>query len=246
VNSVSIAVASTFTSNGKRTLSGSLIIQGVLRSGGKVWSADTAFDIESKEQKDVQYLTGRAVLLSPGSGLKYLRIEALEGDLGTVIRRALGGASPTWWVTGAPAEDPEGEVLRAPDPAILEEYVNAITIVEDLGVDRMDDKTKAYHYKVTLKPDILAALEREDSSSVGDFSAEGELWINAKDFSLRRAIWGLKNVESEIGMVDLHADINFSNFNRAPQITEPNGSIETLPLESIFAIFSASSLVPQN
>lgn len=243
VNSVSIAVASTFQTQGQKTLSGSMIIQGVLRAGGRVWSADTAFDIESKEATGSQYMTGRAVFISPGTGLQYLRIESLEGELGAKIKALLNTSSSMWWVTGTPKDNTDSEVIRAPDPAILEEYVNAIQIVDDLGIAKLEDKTKAYHYKVTLKPEVLAVLDPDDVSA-GDFIAEGELWINAKDFSLRRAIWDLSNVESEAGTVDIHADINFSNFNKAPQITEPNGSIETLPLESIFAIFSASSLVP--
>lgn len=236
VDSVSIALSGNVKTQGAPTLSGSIIVQSVVRSSGHAWSADASFNVESMGESGFTQANGRVVLVAPGNGQIYLRPESLDGMLGDRLKRVLTGSVNGWWVVG------EERAFEAPslvpDPAMLSAYGDAIDVMRDFGVTTSKEGRKQYHYAVALKSESLIALDGDTQEPTQDFSAQGELWIDAEDFTLSRATWDIQSVPSVMGPANVRVDATFSRYDRSPQIQSPAGTAATLHIESIFAIFS--------
>lgn len=234
VESVSVALSGNMKLESQPSLSGSIVVQGVVRSGGRAWSADSSFIVESTGGLGHTQASGRLVLVAPGNGQIFLRPESMEGMLGEAVRRTLTGSVSGWWVMG---EEQKVDVSsQTPDPDTLSAYADAIVVTENFGIQDGVDGDR-YHYKVELKPEAIAILD--PSADASELSATGELWIDTKTFVLTRAMWDIDGLRSEHGVARIHADALFTDYDSSPQIQGPVGSATTLPLESIFAIFSA-------
>lgn len=235
VESVSVSLSANFVTQSESSLSGSIVTQGVVRSGGRAWSADTSFIVESAEMLGAAQASGRLVLAAPGNGQVFLRPESMEGMLGEAVRRTLTGSLSGWWVVGE-EQKVDVSTTPTPDPNVLSAYADAIVVTQNFGIQEGagDD---LYHYKVALKPEAIAILD--PSADASTLSATGDLWIDAKTFVLARAVWDIDGLQSEYGTARLHVDVLFTDYDSSPQIRGPVGSAATLPLESIFAIFSA-------
>ncbi len=239
VESVAVSLSADVRTEETTALSGSVIMQAVIRSGGQAWTADTSFNVESAMSRGHERASGRLVFVSPGTGRTYVRLEAAEGVLGLLLRQSFTGSSTGWMVYG---EESASKPTRrqAPDPAMLSSYADALTVTEDLGTMKDSDGRTLYHYMVALKSETLSSMPDGGSiEAASGLSAKGEMWIDSSDFSLSRVIWNIRGVPTSLGLITLHADALFSDYNSASQIQTPVGTAATLPLESIFAIFSS-------
>lgn len=239
VESFAVSLSAEVSTIDETTLSGSFIVQSVIRSGGQAWTADTSFNVESSMQRGHERASGRLVLVSPGTGRTYLRLESAEGVLGQMLRRSFTGSVSGWMVYGEDSGS-KPSPRHAPDPVMLSSYADALAVTEDLGIVKADDGRTLYHYRVALKTENLSSLPSGGSADAAQgLTAEGEMWIDDLDFSLSRVIWSLKAVPTSFGNVNIHVDALFSDYDSASQIQSPVGTAATLPLESIFAIFSS-------
>lgn len=239
VESVAVALSVDLRTITTNTLSGSMIVQGVLRSGSQAWSADTSFNVESTMKRGHERASGRLQAVSPGRGQTYLRLESIDGALGDLVKKSLTGSMNTWMVYGTDSGT-KPALRQTPDPALLSSYADAIVVEENLGTEKDAEGRTLYHYRVTLKPETVSSLPQGGSvEEVSTLKANGELWIESSGFSLTRAKWSLSNVPTIFGPVILHIDALFSDYNAAPRVSPPTGSASILPLESIFAIFSS-------
>lgn len=236
LDSVAVSVSASFGTEGSSSLSGSLVAQGVLRNGGQAWSADAAFDTERTGRTGYKHASGRIIASVPGDGRTFLRFESLQGlDIKFPVLSSTGTTSG-WWVIGTESKPDAPTVAQtAPDPAVLDSYASALTVTENMGTQRGRDGTLQYHYRVKLDPSFMRSLAGSDTD---DATAEGELWISTVDFSLRRVQWVIGGLPTSSGPIGLRVDAAFSDQNRAPLVRRPTGSAATLPLDSIFAIFS--------
>ena len=238
VESVAVSLSADIRTEATTALSGSLVVQAVIRSGGQAWSADTSFHLESTMTRGHERASGRMVAVSPGTGRMYLRLESAEGVLGQMLRRSFTGSTNGWMVYG---ED-SGATLserHTPDPVVMSSYADALAVTENLGIVK-DNGRSLYHYRVALKPETLSSMPQGGTPEANQsLKADGEMWIDTKDFSLTRVIWNVSGVPTALGVIVLRADALFSEYDSAAQIQSPVGTAATLPLESIFAIFSS-------
>ncbi len=220
------------------SLSGSVVLQAIVRSGGRAWRADTSFDIESTMSRGHERASGRIVAVFPGNGRTFLRLESSEGVLGTLLRQSFTGSTSGWMMYG----EESGMTVRpraTPDPDYVLSYADAIVVTEDLGKTKNYSGRETYHYRVALKPEALLSIMQSQPIDVDqNLRAEGELWIDSENYSLLRATWKLVGVPTSLGAISLDIDALFSQYDSAPRIETPFGSAATLPLDSIFDIFS--------
>jgi len=239
VESVAASVSAGVVSQDASTLSGSFIVQSVIRSGGQAWNADASFHIETAMHRGLERASGRIVIVSPGTGRTYLRLESAEGVLGKLLRQSFTGSTSGWMFVGQQA-NVQAPPRQAPDPAVLLSYADALTVTEDLGFAEADDGRTLYHYRVALKPETLSSLPAGGTpDAAAGLSASGEMWIDADNFSLSRVIWHLRGVPTSLGLIDIRIDALFSDYDSASLIQTPAGTASSLPLESIFATFSS-------
>jgi len=239
VESVAVSLSADVHTEETSTLSGSVIVQSVIRSGGNAWTADTSFNIESSMNRGHERASGRLVLVSPGTGRTYVRLESAEGVLGMLLRKSFTGSSSGWMVYGEESIAKPAK-RQVPDPVMLSSYAEALTVTEDLGTMKDANGRTLYHYLVALKPETLSSMPDGGSvDAVSGLSATGEMWIDSSDFSLARVIWKIRGIPTTLGSITLRADALFSDYDSASQIQTPAGTASTLPLESIFAIFSS-------
>lgn len=237
VESVAVSMSADVRTEATTALSGSLVVQAVIRSGGQAWSADTSFHLKSITRRGHERASGRMVAVSPGTGRMYLRLESVEGILGQMLRRSFTGSTNGWMVYGEDTGTKLSE-RRTPDPAVMSSYADALSVTENLGIVKENGRS-FYHYRVALKPETLSSMPQGGTPEANEsLKAEGEMWIDTGDFSLSRVIWNVSGVPTAIGSIMIRADALFSEYDSAAQIQSPVGTAATLPLESIFAIFS--------
>lgn len=239
VESVAVSLSADVRTEETTALSGSVIMQSVIRSGGQAWTADTSFNIESSMSRGHERASGRLVLVSPGTGRTYVRLESAEGFLGLLLRKSFTGSMTGWMVYGEESATKPAK-RQAPDPVILSSYADALSVTEDLGTVKDSEGRTLYHYRVALKSETLSSMPAGGSvEAASGLSATGEMWIDSSDFSLSRVIWNIRGIPTSLGLISLRADALFSDYDSASQIQTPVGTAATLPLESIFAIFSS-------
>lgn len=239
VESVAVSLSADMHTEETSAFSGSVIVQSVIRSGGHSWTADTSFNIESAMTRGHERASGRLVLVSPGTGRTYIRLESADGVLGQLLRKSFTGSSNGWMSFGEESQAQPAK-RQAPDPAMLSSYADALQVTEDLGIVKHPGGRTLYHYRVSLKSETLSTMPDGGSvEAASSLSAQGEMWIDTSDFSLARVVWNVRGVPTSFGLASLHADALFSDYDSAAQIQTPVGTAATLPLESIFAIFSS-------
>ncbi len=239
VDSVAVSLSADVRTEETTALSGSVIVQSVIRSGGQAWTADTSFNVESSMSRGHERASGRLVFVSPGTGRTYVRLESVEGVLGLLLRQSFTGSSTGWMVYGEESTAKPTK-RQAPDPVMLSSYADALLVTEDLGTMKDSDGNTLYHYLVVLKSETLSSLPDGGSvEAASGLSAVGEMWIDSSDFSLSRVIWNIRGIPTSLGLITLRADALFSDYDSASQIQTPVGTAAVLPLESIFAIFSS-------
>lgn len=239
VQSVAVSLEADMHTEESQTLSGSVIMQAVLKSGGQAWSADSLFNLESSMKRGHERASGRLLMVSPGTGQTYLRLESVQGVLGELLRKSFTGSNTGWMVYG---EDSGSKQLQrtTPDPAVMSSYAETLSVTENLGIVDDDSGRESYHFRVALKPQMLSSLPQGGTTDAASMlRAHGELWIDTDDFSLSKVLWNVSGIPTLVGPVTLHISARFTDYDVASIIESPSGSAATLPLESIFAIFSS-------
>lgn len=140
-----------------------------------------------------------------------------------------------WWVLPPPPSAGGVEVPggATPSPAVLQAQAQVVRVVKDFGTEALDGQP-ARHIEVALAPEkLLTYLEEIAASrqeafdrtavaqSIADFSATGEMWIDAQQFTLRRVRWDIAKFRMEESDLSGTFNITLSAFNSAPAITVP-------------------------
>lgn len=230
--SVAVSVSGSFDLKGEANYVGTAVLQGAVIGSGRAWSADTSFELSRLKDFSRERSSGRVVLQAPGNGLTYIQASSLEGALIAPIKQLLGDDT-RWWTIETPAT--AGATISAPDPLLLSRYADVIVPVGEATVEETE-AGDLYHLRVGLKPEALAAL-----SGIGvpkEFSAEGDLWVNASTFDLQRSRWKLQGVPQSDGVLSFEFDATFGGYGLPHPVAVPAGSASTLPLDAIFATFS--------
>ncbi|MSR86913.1 hypothetical protein EXS70_01950 [Candidatus Peribacteria bacterium] len=123
-----------------------------------------------------------------------------------------------------------------PDPLFLRAQASVVNVVEDKGLERMNDKD-AYHYIVSINPERLLALMQSTAESNGrafdlalarddlaKYDATGELWIDAGTFLVRRLVWNVTSKQAAADTTPFRVmfSADLAMHNTAPSITIPS------------------------
>lgn len=219
--------------DGGKTISGSSIVQGVIQNSGMSWSLTSDFRIHGLLPDDDS--SGNVSLLTPDGDAYYVRFDAIEGGLQSVLPLMGSGSANSWWKIGQSV--PKQKYTRTiPDPLELDQAVARFTIQDFLPLQRGSDGRLEYRMNVLLSDEAMHSLLGQYVSE--ESHATGTLAIDAHDFTLRRTQWSLQHLQTPSGTLNVTFDIDLKDFDSAKEVVVPSGSSATLPLKDIFATFS--------
>jgi len=232
MESTSFSASAFLRTKGYATLSGSAVVQGVLRSAGG-WSADISFQGRDSIGTGA-FESGRIRSVSRDGTQILLSFDSLQGPIVENFIRTLTGSSNGWWSIGEPSMRTNGR--GAISPMQLNDIASLFQIHALHPPEKLFGSVKSYRLDISLIPNAVRNL-------FGDFAKEnatvsGTLWINAKDFTLLRAVWNLEAILTPLGPADLVIDVTLSGSTATPEIILPTGSAGILSFKSVFATIS--------
>lgn len=227
LESVTASASFTVVATSLNGFSGSMVLQSVIHDGGGSWSADATFQGVDGLRRPA---SGRVRALSPNGSQILIRLESAEGPATDALRRTLSGGTGIWRSIGQPSEGQSARTV--PGPEEMERAAGMFEIVEDLGIETIQGIAQ-YHLKVRLSPQALLLF-----GNPGE--AAGDLWIDRKTFTLRRARWVLTGLRTPLGITSAIGDVGFSDFDSAPHVELPTGSSQILPLDLLDVLLPMS------
>ena len=230
VESVTISASAFLILKGYTSFSGSAVVQGVVRGSGG-WAADVTFQGRDSLGKG-GFESGNFSALSVDGSQIFLKPTSLQGPVLSAYAQTLSGSINGWWVTGEPSpETHSGRHTLSPQE--LKETASLFDVRAMTGPAMYSSVKRAYQLSVVVKPDAVSSLFADAAKD--NTVVSGTLWIDAKDFSLLRASWNLRDVFTQIGPADISFDVTFSDYGRSKEIIPPTGSASVLPLNGVFA-----------
>lgn len=200
----------------------SVTVQGNLVSDGTSHALQGGFETFAV-QSDAVYLRVSELIVTPPHPM--LRQDVMETlNMGT------------WWRLPGNPSQPAGQQV-APDPGFVRLQAEVIAVDRDYGLVTVNGRD-AYHYNVHIDSDKISAFLRRASQEQGtmvdeasiaaflqNFGANGEVWIDAETFHVRRIRWNIRpsSVDSAATI-----DLNITQHNSAQRITAPTDA-EDLP-----------------
>lgn len=219
--------------NGKKAMSGSALIEGVIQNGGLSWSLVSSVRVRGLLPNDQS--SGNVSLLTPDGQVYYVHFDTIQGAATAVVPLIGTGSANGWWKTGT-SLPVQAYTRTIPSPSELEQAVSLFTIVDFSSPRRGADGRLQYRLTVSLADDAMQSLFGQYVSE--ETRTTGTLTIDALDFSLRRTQWSLESLQTSEGSLNLAFDITLKDFDTAAEVVLPTGSSATLPLKDIFATFS--------
>lgn len=222
-------------------LSGSLALTGSLLRGGAEFAAAGTISIEKPQVGRWISLTGPISFVSDGDGTIAFRTQGLTGELADSLHRSfVGGIDGRWWNlssgTGARTEQSES----SPDAAQINALVSAVNVIKGSDILRAEDGE--YEYRITVGLSSGSSLVQRER--LGETDINGELWIDARSFVLRRVRWNVKNIELPLAPGNIVFDVRFSKFDRAPHPKTNAPSVQTISAKSLLDTILRKPLVP--
>ena len=190
-------------------------LTGKLTQGDVSYGISSSFDVFVALEHEL-YGKVQAFDIDPPHPL--LRTEAMQNLLGR------------WWKLQEQDMMSTAESVT-PDPSLLRAQAEIVHVTKSHGLEKLNGRT-VYHYDVSIDKDklatFLAKLSRDSGESldaksavrsISDYHPTGELWIDAETFVVHRLLWNISREEPNPFMSSFRID--FSDHNRAPQISPP-------------------------
>ncbi len=204
--------------------------QGTMRQGEATFAASASADVVSERNKDL-YL--------------YLKELTLTPPHPQWTPEVLSSLLNQWWIF--PSRREAEIVPLSPDPSLLRAQAEIVSVTADKGIARRNDHD-SHHYLVTIDPQKLAAFVERVSARNGqttdsaallaelqNYTARGELWIDAATFVVREISWVIKPVNDGAPYA-LTITVMLDEYNAAQSITYPT---DAKPFEAPAAAFTA-------
>lgn len=220
-------------------------ITGSLHQAGEHIQSTIDLSAEIVEKAGNTLIQANVDLVVLGPREVYLRLNDFESDGQRVfLPPLLISAIKNSWLNLGPGT-PDGVAPVTTDPRVLQAQAEVVKVTEELPLDLVDDHI-TYHYRVKVDNEKLIAyitdLYRErgeefDPEVIADeyknFSASGELWIDAENYTMRKLYWELEPFTSSAG-TSLAATIKarFYDFDDADPIMAPDSA--TTPEQLLF------------
>ncbi|MDD3896591.1 MAG: hypothetical protein PHU04_01950 [Candidatus Peribacteraceae bacterium] len=178
---------------------------------------------------------GKVELITAGGSDTFFFLHSLEaGEEQSFFNpEAVGKIAGTWW--RIPAQQPSGSVPITPDPGLLQAQVEVVKVTREYGIRTLDG-AQVFHYDVTMDPELLMTFlrkvaeekgesfdEAEVRKSVERMRMEGELWIDADTYHVRKLEWKIEQdpADDRGAQVTVVFRMNMRDHNKADPITLP-------------------------
>jgi hypothetical protein len=192
------------------------ILEGRMQSGGHQIALELDAEIGDGRSAAVSTrIRGQVILLPDGA---FIRIDSLE-------QRGVASDVPREWIALPFLHT--SATSTSPDPAMLNLQMQTLTVREDRGITTLIGHD-VYHYAVSVDPTkfhtFISALET-GTGTLTPFTADGELWIDADTFALRRVQWVWEQSTPGIPASLSSFWLDVSSHNTAPPVSPPENSL---------------------
>lgn len=190
-----------------------------------------AFKFESRTEADSSEasLISADVFLAPRDEiyLHFNNLEIPQANKEVPVVDLIGD----WWYLDA---DEHGLIRRFSFPGINWFLSDAVSIVKNRGKEIFGDE-EIYHFDVSLDKEKLtnfiysknvatgSPVTREETAGlVENISANGQIWIDAKTFLVKKIVWDI-SVFTDEGAAEINLECNLSDYGLiAPLLPPPN------------------------
>lgn len=239
--------SASYTMNANFTLIGTLgaVISGEANLEGSLHQSGEHLQLHAKVSANIQDDTGDTSLQADanvivmGTNQTYLRINDFtsSGEKTILPPMLVTSVRNTWLdlrsdVTTSPA------AAVTPDPRLLYAQAQVVRVTSELSPAMIDNRIH-YHYAIELDNEKFVEYLMQLSQDRGetfskdelaeeyqDLHAEGEIWIDAQSFHVRRLLWDISPFVSQTGTsIQAKISANFSDFNNAAPIQAPDNAI---------------------
>ena len=200
--------------------SGSFVGSFIVTMGGVRLTAAGTIDHVAFGTDGVRRVAGTIDVAMPQPGTLLVRPLDVRGILGEELRAAQGAGSG-WLLFGSQISQDSGEMSQ-PLGTLSERQVD--DMLDVLHIDRTEGPLAlptgdAYHLALQLASGALLT---------NDVHAEGDVWIDARSFALRRVVWRLKEARtaSWSGSIDVtlsphSGDLELPDAHMAVPVLQP-------------------------
>jgi len=242
--------------------SGAATIKGTLQDGGNAMQFNAVVDtlVSPEGANETFHILGDADVVMMGKGETYLHLNALstQPEQNLFKKDLLELMTGKWWLlpSGGNGTNIPGGVLT-PSPSFLKLQSQVVRVTSDEGFTTVDGR-KAYHYRVGLDTEkLLQFLEQVSRDRKETFDrnavmpllskikANGELWVDAETFLLRRVSWEIEGIQEQGGgmIVDGSFSVTLTDHNSAPPILSPKDAKVLTPNLLMGGAQSSSSVL---
>ncbi|MDD5469805.1 MAG: hypothetical protein PHO92_03345 [Candidatus Peribacteraceae bacterium] len=220
------------------TVTGHLSFTGVLQDAGqqvRITAEGTAAG--GTDERPVRG-KGKVELMTAGDSDTFFFLHELEGDEEQSLfnPEAVGKVAGKWW--RIPGQQRAGSVAITPDPGLLQAQVEVVKVTREYGIRTLDG-AQVFHYDVTMDPDLLVTFlrkvaeekgeefdETEVRKSVGRMRMEGELWIDADTYYVRKLEWQIEQdpADDRGAQVTILFRMSMRDHNKADPIILPESA----------------------
>lgn len=209
-----------------------IALNGAFRQGGDMLSADADASFEWDDEEggghSVHVLGALSALAQDEL---YLRLDAIDADPPLDENSALSQLAPLlgeWFLFPYASAGSERDADRiTPDPQALKEQASLVTVTENHGFEHVSGRY-AYRYSVKLdKEKFLKMFPPAEGEAVNDalFDAEGELWIDAENFYLRKAEWSVTRLPVLEGEFRGTFSLELTGHDLSVTVTSPENPV---------------------
>ena len=181
-------------------------------------------------------INGTTEVIVAGNDAVYMKLDSLTMQPENVLipPEVLGRFAGKWW--SLPGQTPVAAMQAAPDPSLLRAQSDVVSVTSDHGIENLAG-VPSYHYSVMLDPQkfvrYLSAIAEQkhrpfdatgELKSLESLKTDGELWIDATSFALRKVRWNLHDVPvtaGKGGTFDCAFTADVRNHNAAVKIVPP-------------------------
>ena len=215
--------------NGGRALQGEVEAKGSVFSGGRSHAFRVTGDVVVDQGTSMYARVRSSSMDPPHPQFSLDTLRQLQGQ---------------WW--HMPASAPMTSFVT-PDPHLLQNQADIVRVTRDRGIQRIHGR-EVYRYDVTIDPvRLLFYLQRVAEQSGQTFNktdvamqltpyeAMGELWIDAENFEMHRAVWRIVRMGAADPVLQLTTEL--TRHNIADPVRPPPDA-QDLSAQSIATLFS--------
>lgn len=237
-------------------IEGRASLNGRLTDAGQQLAFLLQTDLRFADTEGETDVSAELELVVAGQGELYVRLQEYSAEGARILLPPLLVTSikSTWLRFGSQTSAPSSRLT--PDPRLLHAQAEVVQVTQELP-PALVDTHHTYHYRVRVVPEKLVAYLAEVAREKGepfdaevvleqyqDFDAQGELWIDAESFHVRRLEWELEPFSaSGERTYSGNLQARFWNFNQAEPIAPP---ADAQTLEQLFFTEYDSSTLLKN